>query len=655
METRERGSTPSTAAGREALAAHRWEDALDLLSAADRAEVLGGEDLVALAQAAWFTGHADLAIEARERAFKSFLDAGHVAAAAALAFDLAREYAYKRKLSIASAWAGRGERLLRDEPEGFAHGYMALWQSYGAEAGGDVEAAIGLAERAVDIGSRFGDPDLQVWGLLRQGELLIKSGRTDEGFPLMEEATIAAVNGEIEPLTAGVAYCAMIAACRDTTDYRRASEWTEAAHRWCERQSIKGFPGVCRVHSAEITALQGGLDRAEEQLRQATAELADYNATPPLADGFYALGEIRLKLGDLDGAQDALRQAHGLGRSPHPALALLRLREGKAQAALTAINSAVAEQTTDLWARARLLTGQVEIAATAGDVATARAAADELAGFADDHGSPALQASAHESRGRVLFAEGDPDAAARELRTAMGHWQDVGAPYEIARDRVLLGAALERLGNADQATLELEAARAEFERMGAALDLAAVSDSIRAAADRAATPLTTRKAFLFTDIVGSTNLAEAMGDQAWEHLLRWHDTTLRSLFDAFGGEVVTSTGDGFFVAFATSRRAIDCAVDVQRALAEHRRTQGFAPGVRIGVHAAEANRRGNDYSGKGVHVAARIAALAEGGEVLASAATAAEASGVGVSTSEPRSVSLKGVSGPVDVVSIAWA
>ena len=115
-----------------------------------------------------------------------------------------------------------------------------------------------------------GTPTSRAWGLLQQGRLLIAGGRTDEGFPLLEEATIAAVNGELNPFMAGVAYCSMIASCRDTTDYRRASEWTEATHRWCERQSINGFPGICRVHRAEIVALQGALDRAEQELLQAT-------------------------------------------------------------------------------------------------------------------------------------------------------------------------------------------------------------------------------------------------------------------------------------------------------------------------------------------------------------------------------------------------
>jgi class 3 adenylate cyclase len=145
-----------------------------------------------------------------------------------------------------------------------------------------------------------------------------------------------------------------------------------------------------------------------------------------------------------------------------------------------------------------------------------------------------------------------------------------------------------------------------------------------------------------------------MGDQAWEHLLRWHDDELRGLFSRHGGEVVSSTGDGFFVAFDTAARAVDCAIGIQRALAEHRRTAGFAPGVRIGLHTTNANRRGSDYSGMGVHVAARIAALAEGGQVLASQETANEAGG-SCPVTDPRPVALKGVSTPVDVVTVAWA
>src|SRR4029078_12492297 len=84
------------------------------------------------------------------------------------------------------------------------------------------------------------------------------------------------------------------------------------------------------------------------------------------------------------------------------------------------------------------------------------------------------------------------------------------------------------------------------------------------------------KTFMFTDIVGSTNLVEALGDEAWETLLRWHDETLRGLFVAHQGEEVVATGDGFFVGFDSPEAALACAVAIQRRLAEHRQSAGFA-------------------------------------------------------------------------------
>src|SRR5438132_10716689 len=136
----------------------------------------------------------------------------------------------------------------------------------------------------------------------------------------------------------------------------------------------------------------------------------------------------------------------------------------------------------------------------------------------------------------------------------------------------------------------------------------------------AADPAT--RTFMFTDIVKSTALVEAMGDEAWNEVLRWHDQTLRGLIARHAGEEINHSGDGVFASFAQPERAIECAVQIQRTLADHRRTHGFAPQVRIGVHQAAATRVGLDYREKGVHEAARIAAEAQGGEVLASWHTA---------------------------------
>ena len=159
------------------------------------------------------------------------------------------------------------------------------------------------------------------------------------------------------------------------------------------------------------------------------------------------------------------------------------------------------------------------------------------------------------------------------------------------------------------------------------------------------------RTFMFTDIVKSTNLIEAIGDEAWEALLRWHNDTLRALFNAHRGEEIDNPGDGFFVSFESPEAALACAVAIQRKLSEHRQTAGFAPQVRIGVHASSGTQVGKSIAGKGVHEAARIAAQANGSEILVSVETA---TGSSYTTSQPRTLTLKGISEPVDAVLIEW-
>ena len=159
---------------------------------------------------------------------------------------------------------------------------------------------------------------------------------------------------------------------------------------------------------------------------------------------------------------------------------------------------------------------------------------------------------------------------------------------------------------------------------------------------------------MFTDIVGSTDLVGVIGDEAWEHLLAWHDQELTRLFGLHGGQVAHHTGDGFFVAFDGAAPAVACAIAVQQALADHRRLHGFAPRVRIGIHAAEATRRGDDYSGVEVHRAARVAALAGGDEILVTADTAAAAGLDAAWLGDRRAVTLKGFAETVDVLAVEW-
>jgi class 3 adenylate cyclase len=223
----------------------------------------------------------------------------------------------------------------------------------------------------------------------------------------------------------------------------------------------------------------------------------------------------------------------------------------------------------------------------------------------------------------------------------------------VAKGRALLANALRANVDDDAADLELQAARDAFESLGARLDLEAVEKERLAVLERRRGPLQARKTFMFTDIVGSTRLAEQLGNEAWERLLSWHDDVLRGLIARRGGEVVHSTGDGFFVAFDGAVQAIACAQSIQQALAGHRQGSGFALSVRIGLHTAEASRRGGDYSGIGVHTAARVTALAVDGEILVTAETLADAGDVAAAGT--REEALKGVTAPVRVAAVPWA
>jgi class 3 adenylate cyclase len=642
--------------GREAIRRHAWRDAYDLLSEADEVADLAADDLAALAEAAWWAGRIDDCIGARERAYATYIREGNPQHAALTALSLSHDYSGKLAHSIAQGWYGRAERLLEKEDESPAHGHLGWMRSHAFLDAGDLDAALKEAERVLDLGMRYGDRDLQGYGLLQKGRVLVAKGQVPEGLALLDEATVGAVSGELGPLASGIIYCLAITTTTQLADYGRAGQWTEAAKRWCERQSISGFPGICRIHRAEIVRLRGAWAEAEQELRSALDELRSFNLEF-VAEGFYEIGEIRLRMGDLEEAEDAFRQAHELGRHPEPGLSMLRLAQGNKESAHACITRAVDDDSLDGLRRSRLLPAQVEIALASGDLETARGATEKLESLAERFGSPPLKAAALRARGEVQHAEGDAAAAAQNLRRSWRLWTDENLPYEAARTRLLLGEALRADGAEEAGRLEVQAARSAFERLGAVLDVRAamelLGEEIAEGVPRAATPSArVTKAFMFTDMVRSTNLVEAMGDEAWESVLEWHDQMLRRRFAEHRGVEVNKVGDGFFVAFDNACDAIECAVAIQRRLRDHRRDHGFAPQVRVGLHQAEGTQKGRDYGGKGVHAAARIGALAGAGEILASREVI-EAARTRFPVSEPRAVTLKGVSGPVEVASIS--
>jgi class 3 adenylate cyclase len=399
---------------------------------------------------------------------------------------------------------------------------------------------------------------------------------------------------------------------------------------------------MCRVNHAEVMKFKGRLSEAQELAGTAGEELRAWN--PRIAGAaFYELGEVRLRLGELAQAEQAFREADEFGRTPEPGLSLLRLTQGNANGALSSIRRAVANDDLGLPAQARMLPAAVEIAVAAGEPDEAVGYAERLAAIAEEFDSSTLRASAAFTQGQVALARGETDSAFNHFRHARTTWESTGATYDVARAREQLGKALRAGGDEDAAVWELQAAAARFERLGAVRDADRVAELLM---QDVATDV--RKTFLFTDIVGSTELASAAGsDRHWVNLLRRHDDALRAIVSDIKGQVVDHTGDGFFAVFEEAADAVAAAVAVQRAV-----DQEFEFDIRIGVHTDGALKMRENYHGKGVHAAARIGAAAEGREVLASRATVADLPQFEVTS--PRTLTLKGFKEPVDVCSVAW-
>jgi class 3 adenylate cyclase len=627
-------------AGREAVARRAWHDGYELLTEADASAPLSPPDLELLAATTLWTGRGDEHIAVLERTFRAYSDAGNRLRAAFIATRLAHEFGNQLQPAVASGWMGRAKRLLDEEPESAEHGYWLLERVFHAGIDHDPGAMLADAKQAEAIGRRVGDRSLEVRAIQRQGAALITNGDVAAGKALLDEASAAAVAGELDPLSTVVVYCNTIGACRDVADFDRAGEWTDLAHAFCTDGTMAAFPGLCRVNYAEVMRYKGRLAEAQTEARRAGEELRTW-APRIAAAAFYELGEIRLRLGELEAAEQAFREADENGRDPEPGRSLLRLAQGNAKGAFASIKRALADDALTVPGRARLFPAAVEIAIAAGERERADAFASELAAAADVYQTSSLKAAAAFARGSVHVAGGEPSAAFACFREARRLWEATGATYDVARAREQLGLVARAEGDEQAAVWELQAAAARFERLGAARDADRVAELLRRAE-----PETITKTFLFTDIVKSTELLSTIEDRHWANALRRHDEMLRTVFGDYGGQVVDHTGDGFFVVFDEPASAVQTAMTVQRAV-----DQEFVFDVRIGIHTDGVLWSGESYRGRGVHTAARVGSAADAREILA---TEASVGSLPVKTTNHRTIALKGLKEPVAVCSVEW-
>lgn len=421
-----------------------------------------------LAEASWWLGRLDESIAAREIAYRTYDDLGDRRSAGQSAVWLYETNAIVARPVIAGAWLRRARRALEDDVECVEHGALLLREAETGHGRGDLDQALTLANQAIALARRLRSADLEAEALQTAGRVLVDQGDVTEGMGHLDEAMLLAVEGRLGPYSTGKVYCSLISACEELGDLDRAAEWTAATLDWASQHPFAIFPGICRVHRAVVLKRRGALAEAEREALRAGEELIGSHLGNSGA-AFAEVGDIRRRLGELDRAEEAFDRARELCGRPCGELALLRLAQGRTDAAMAIVTGCL-EETTAKLARARLLPIQVHVAVAAGDLAAAAAALVELEAIATTYNTPMLHAATLASRGRLALAGQNTAAARTALEQARDRWQALDVPYEVATTLTLLGQARRDAGDEAGAAAAFEAAVEQFDDIGAHLD-----------------------------------------------------------------------------------------------------------------------------------------------------------------------------------------
>jgi ATP/maltotriose-dependent transcriptional regulator MalT len=458
-------------AGREALSRGDWEEARACFEAAlERDE--SAEAIEALAMAAWWLDDGAVTVESRERAYRLYREQGDVVAAARMAIWLAWDsLSFRGEPAVANGWLQRAHRLLDGGETVPEQGWLAIREGEIAfMLENDLAATRRLARRAQAIGRTLGAGDLELSAMALEGLALASGGKVAEGIRRLDEASAAAVSGEMSELwAASRACCYLVTACERVRDFERASQWSQRMLEFAKRWRIPSLFAVCRAHYAAVLVWQGSWEAAEAELQEATREFA--RVRPGM--GFEAvvrLAELRRRQGRLEEASALFREVEF-----HPYAQL-----GLAAIALDRGDSALAAELAERFLRnlgpenrlQRFAGLELLIRALVGlsELERARVALSELMTLATEVDTDPLRASALAAEGAVAAADGDFETARRRFEDAVDLFQRTGAPVETAHVRIELARVLKGLGRQDMAVQQARLAHEAMRAMPAEWD-----------------------------------------------------------------------------------------------------------------------------------------------------------------------------------------
>jgi ATP/maltotriose-dependent transcriptional regulator MalT len=409
-----------------------------------------------------------LTFDTRERAYRLYLERGEKGSAARLAAWLAADHLlFRGEPAVANGWLQRAHSLIDGLEPGVDHGWLAIHEGHIAVAlDEDTAKARRLAAAAVELGRKFGAPELEMLGLGLEGRALVSEGELEEGMHRLDEATTVALTGEASLLyCAAWACCYLISACERVRDFERAAQWCARVGEFCGQHDIF-LLNTCRAHYASVLSWQGRWEEAESQLSAAVDGLQS-SRPPMVGDALARLGELRRRQGRAAEAEELF------ARSETHTLSLL----GRAALALDRNQPSEAAELADRYLRRfpeprrveRSAGLEVAIRALArlGEYERATEALTELREIAARARTRPILAAVWSSEGTLSVARGDHDAARRSFEDALDLLAACDAPFETGRVRLDLAATLSALGRSDQARREVEAAIADFRAMGA--------------------------------------------------------------------------------------------------------------------------------------------------------------------------------------------
>jgi DNA-binding NarL/FixJ family response regulator len=503
------------AAARAALSGGEWDTARDgFTRAIEQRET--PEALEGLGWALWWLEKTEPSFAAREKAYRAYLAQSDPLAAARVATFLALDIYDFHGEAVSNGWLQRAKRHLEGIETAAEHGWIALWEGHFVRLlHGDVATARRLATEAITIARRIGVPDLELLGIALEGHALVAEGRVEEGMRQLDEATAAALAGDISDLdAAGAACCFLMHACEQVRDYDRAAQWADRVAEFSRRWRIRPLYAICRVHYAVVLYGRGHWDEAEQVLTTALNELGAERG-PARNEATMHLGELRRRQGRWDEAQTLFAEVEGMslaliGR------AAMALDAGDAASAVPLLERALRRVASDNWtARTAALGLLARAQIAAGMREPAARSLEDLQSIADLVATDHVRASARHAAAFWMQAEGEQEAARHALEDAIDLFLEAGAPYEAHGARLDLVRTLATGGHAALAAQEAKVAHAAFEKLGARRDaevaMALVSEAAGGGRPPAAAtsdgPLSRREA----EVVAL--IAEGLGDK----------------------------------------------------------------------------------------------------------------------------------------------